>query len=358
MNRADREFPNPSSERERGGDRWRDHGGRADSPRRGATTWDATEGPQGSVSFAFGGERAPRELRDERSSREGSDRAASRGWSAGAREEDRGSRDDYRDREGRFGTTYGMQPNHSPGGAGVYRDGGDAGFHRQFDDPRGWGASSRGEGGHFEHDRYDPRHSQEDARRFGGEQRFGQGWESDRFRSQGGPQTRSYDGALRGRAEPHDRGGLPPRTFGEDGLGRGGVASGEARTSEGRGRGPKNYRRSDERIQEEICEALFRQGRLDASEVDVQVTNGEVLLTGTVSRRDDKLAIEHLVDNIYGVVDVRNEIRRTGPAARTSAAVHQSTTTSSAQSSGTGSNGDEDDRSDHGALASRHRPAS
>jgi hypothetical protein len=77
-----------------------------------------------------------------------------------------------------------------------------------------------------------------------------------------------------------------------------------------------------------------------------------------VSRRDDKLAIEHLVDNIYGVVDVRNEIRRTGPAARTSAAVHPSTTTSSAQSSGTGSNGDEDDRSDHGALASRHRPAS
>jgi hypothetical protein len=382
MNRADRDFTNPSSERERGGDRSREHDERADSPRRGATTWDATEGPRGSVSVSSGGERGPRDSRDERFSGDDTPRGP-RGWNTRSgwssdRENaswPRGSvtlrprfgesfdaaPDDYRDREGRFGTTYGMEPSHSPGGAGVYRD--DGGFHRRFDDPRSWGASSRDEGRYFEHDRYDPRHSQADARRFGGEQRFGQGWERDRFRSQGGPQTRSYEGPGAGRAELEERSGLPLRSFGEDAFGRAPGTGAEHLASHGRGRGPKNYQRSDERIREEICESLARQGRLDASEVEVQVTNGEVLLTGTVARRDDKLAIEHLVDNVYGVLDVRNEIRRTGPAARTSA-LDKSTTTSSAKSSGKGSNGenghqsDKSGKTDHGALASRHHQSS
>src|SRR5678815_1754955 len=55
-----------------------------------------------------------------------------------------------------------------------------------------------------------------------------------------------------------------------------------------RGRGPKNYRRSDERIKEDVNDRLSDDNYLDASDVEVAVTNSEVILTGTVNRREDK----------------------------------------------------------------------
>jgi hypothetical protein len=51
------------------------------------------------------------------------------------------------------------------------------------------------------------------------------------------------------------------------------------------GKGPKGYRRSDERIREDICETIAQQGYIDASDVDVKVENGVVTLTGNVSAR-------------------------------------------------------------------------
>ncbi|HET8650251.1 MAG TPA: BON domain-containing protein [Gemmatimonadales bacterium] len=70
------------------------------------------------------------------------------------------------------------------------------------------------------------------------------------------------------------------------------------------GRGPRNYQRSDERIMEEVCEALTQQPDLDASGLEVRVENGEVQLDGEVeSRRDKRLAVD-LAESVGGVRDV------------------------------------------------------
>jgi osmotically-inducible protein OsmY len=75
------------------------------------------------------------------------------------------------------------------------------------------------------------------------------------------------------------------------------------------GRGPKNYRRADERIREDICEALVDQPWIDASDVEVQVDNAEVTLTGTAPDRRYKREIEDVAHGIRGVRDVHNRIR-------------------------------------------------
>jgi hypothetical protein len=75
------------------------------------------------------------------------------------------------------------------------------------------------------------------------------------------------------------------------------------------GRGPKGYKRSDERIREDICDRLTDHHDIDASEVEVKVQNGEVTLTGTVTDRRHKHMIEHIVESMSGVQDVHNQIR-------------------------------------------------
>ena len=72
--------------------------------------------------------------------------------------------------------------------------------------------------------------------------------------------------------------------------------------------GPKGYKRSDERIQEEVCDALS-EGHIDAREIEVSVANGEVTLKGTVTQRQDKQRAEQLAESIRGVGDVNNELR-------------------------------------------------
>jgi osmotically-inducible protein OsmY len=80
------------------------------------------------------------------------------------------------------------------------------------------------------------------------------------------------------------------------------------------GRGPKGYKRSDERIREDINEQLTRHPDVDASEIEVQVQEGQVTLSGTVNERHCKRMAEDIAEGISGVQDVRNEIRvqRTG----------------------------------------------
>ena len=75
------------------------------------------------------------------------------------------------------------------------------------------------------------------------------------------------------------------------------------------GRGPKGYTRSDERIREDINERLTDHPDIDASEIEVQVQNGEVVLRGTVDERHTKHLAEDLASRVFGVKDVRNEIR-------------------------------------------------
>jgi hypothetical protein len=84
------------------------------------------------------------------------------------------------------------------------------------------------------------------------------------------------------------------------------------------GKGPKGYKRSDEKTREEVCEAIAHQGHIDASDVEVKVESGIVVLSGTVAQRHHKRALEHLVEQVRGVHEVHNELRlaRNMPRAR------------------------------------------
>lgn len=79
-----------------------------------------------------------------------------------------------------------------------------------------------------------------------------------------------------------------------------------------RGRGPKNYRRSDERIAEEIGDRMTENDWLDASDVDVAVVNGEATLSGTVDSRYAKRLAEDIAESVSGVTNVQNNLRVRG----------------------------------------------
>jgi len=102
-----------------------------------------------------------------------------------------------------------------------------------------------------------------------------------------------------------------------------------------KGKGPKNYSRSDERIKEDINDRLSDDPFIDASDIDVTVTNGEVTLTGTVDERSNKRRAEDLAENVSGVKNVENRIRVGSTASSTPGATTSSTTegSSSSQSS-------------------------
>lgn len=76
-----------------------------------------------------------------------------------------------------------------------------------------------------------------------------------------------------------------------------------------RGRGPKNYVRSDERIREDVCERLTYDGAVDASDIEVTIHNSEIILSGTTPDRATKRRAADLVENIPGVTHVENHIR-------------------------------------------------
>jgi hypothetical protein len=75
------------------------------------------------------------------------------------------------------------------------------------------------------------------------------------------------------------------------------------------GRGPKGYRRSDDRIREEICERLTQHPDIDASDMEIQVVNAEVILLGTVEDRNQKRMAEDIAESVSGVQDVRNDLK-------------------------------------------------
>lgn len=81
--------------------------------------------------------------------------------------------------------------------------------------------------------------------------------------------------------------------------------------SQGRfyGRGPKGYQRSDQRLHENVCDALADHPDIDASEIEVKVQGCEVTLTGTVEDRRTKRMAEEAAERVRGVKDVTNQLR-------------------------------------------------
>ena len=94
---------------------------------------------------------------------------------------------------------------------------------------------------------------------------------------------------------------------------RGGFARGNPNLNSGRGgffgKGPKGYVRSDDRIREDVCDRLSADDELDASDITVSVSQGEVTLEGSVSDRRSKHRAEDISDAINGVKDVHNRLR-------------------------------------------------
>lgn len=67
--------------------------------------------------------------------------------------------------------------------------------------------------------------------------------------------------------------------------------------------------RSDARINEDVCDRLCDSGEVDATEVEVRVSDGEVTLSGSVSDRNQKRRAEDLIEKVSGVREVHNNLR-------------------------------------------------
>lgn len=136
-----------------------------------------------------------------------------------------------------------------------------------------------------------------------------------------------YGGYSSGQSSPSFAGGYGAGS-GESGSNRGEFSRAYGTTGEGRwggqfsgaagsspfggtfaGRGPRNYQRSDERIREDVNERLTADPRVDASEIDVRVVSGEVILTGSVDDRRTRRMVEECIEDLPGVRDVKNELR-------------------------------------------------
>jgi hypothetical protein len=73
-------------------------------------------------------------------------------------------------------------------------------------------------------------------------------------------------------------------------------------------RGPKGWKISDDKIKEDICEAIYIAGDIDASEIEINVQNGMVTLAGSAPDRWTKHVVEDLAEHTFGVEDVKNDI--------------------------------------------------
>lgn len=152
--------------------------------------------------------------------------------------------------------------------------------------------------------------------------RAGSSYDSSYFGSKSGLPTTPW----RGEADNADMDDLVygGRSFDAD-------ATGETR-GQHRGRGPRGYRRSDERIKEDVCQCLTDDQHIDATNIEVAVNDREVVLSGTVSSRMQKRHAEDLIERLSGVRDVINSLRVASDTQSTPASGTQTSTQSSTQS--------------------------
>lgn len=212
----------------------------------------------------------------------------------------------------------------NPGGGGWQSYGGNRGMSRDFgegrnfdrgygpdygdrDDfsPRDSGGGGRSGAGPFGNSPYDHRSD------FGGS--LGRSdRDLGRYTNIGGSTASNYDPET-------GRGSV---TGDGEGFFGGGLSGIDTRRESYRGRGPKGYQRSDDRIREDVCDRLEQDHDIDASDIEVRVAAGVVTLSGSVTHRSMKRYAEDLVESIQGVKDVENQIRvsrdRGNEAGRTS----------------------------------------
>lgn len=108
--------------------------------------------------------------------------------------------------------------------------------------------------------------------------------------------------------------------FAHHGVGTGGLQQGAQGQGRFAGKGPKGYQRSDERVIDDVCQALERDPHVDATEIEVSCQKGEIVLKGSVDSREAKRRAEECVEDLPGVKDVRNELRVQPPGTQPSGA--------------------------------------
>lgn len=205
--------------------------------------------------------------------------------------------------QGQFGS--GQQPGWQGGGYGP-QQGGEWNRMGRYGE-EGWqggGQGRFGQGGNYRMDRDDGRQGGGFGTPYVGEQG---GWGSGSGGSSYG--NPGYGGSFGQQGGGQQRGFWDRASdevsawFGDDQARR------RREMDEHRGRGPRGYTRSDERIREDVNDRLTDDGWLDASDIEVDVSGSEVTLTGQVASREEKRRAEDIADAVSGVKHVQNNLR-------------------------------------------------
>jgi len=169
--------------------------------------------------------------------------------------------------------------------------------------------------------------SDDDRRRDYGGGRSGRGYEGQDY-ARGGYGQSDYGRSDYGRSE-HGRGGgygggrdddrgfferagdEMASWFGDDDAARRRMDAqqGDTGAQHHRGRGPRGYTRSDERIREDVNDRLTDDPYVDASDIEVSVSSCEVTLSGTVDDRRARRRAEDIAESVSGVRHVQNNLR-------------------------------------------------
>jgi osmotically-inducible protein OsmY len=209
-------------------------------------------------------------------------------WSGYDQNSGRGGSDEYSRSRGTQQSRF--------GGYGGYGGQSGAGSHTGYGSQRGFGEGSTGQGWS------DPFGESQRGGQSGGMSGGSQGSQYGQYGGQsgfGGGSQSGYGGGGQG-------------SFGagsQSGYG-GGSQYGYGGSGQGlhRGKGPKNFQRSDERIKELICERLTEDPDVDASEVTLNVQGGKITLEGTVDSRQTKMKVEDIAEQ-FSTNEVQNNLR-------------------------------------------------
>lgn len=75
-----------------------------------------------------------------------------------------------------------------------------------------------------------------------------------------------------------------------------------------RGRGPRGYVRTAERIRDDLCDRLTENPFIDASDIEVTVNGSEVALEGTVDSEIAYKQTQAIAEEVIGVTHVHNHL--------------------------------------------------
>jgi hypothetical protein len=73
--------------------------------------------------------------------------------------------------------------------------------------------------------------------------------------------------------------------------------------------GPRGYRRTDDRIKDDVNDRLTWHGYVNATDIHVEVDEGVVTLSGEVNTRREKRMAEDAAESVSGVEDVNNQLK-------------------------------------------------